>query len=182
MVPGSVVAKLTYAESRLDGLRQLIQQNALASDALGRQQLLQEFCFHAVGATEYLAQLVNKSRELHLSGIDVSVSRVLKRLSPCDPVCKHLASLHARPNGCPFPKDPYSLNGMIYRLVNYRNEVVHRNTNPFHFVLSLGPGAAFLYLDPRKPEMGLSRDRVEIDLGNIFKVVEVGCLHIIDLL
>lgn len=185
MVPESVVTKLAYAESRLDGLRQLINQNTLAADALGRQQLLQEFCFHAVGATDYVAQLVNEDRALSILKSKASVETVaskLARLDYCDPAWKPLTSLVAKPSSQPLPEDPYSSAGMVYRLINYRNEVVRRDTNPFHFALSAGPRVAFLYLDPRHPNKGLSKDRVDVDLANIFDLISCTCTDILKML
>jgi hypothetical protein len=55
MVPESVHQKLGFARARLADLEALIADNRLAADPDTRQQLTQEFFFHVVGATEYLA-------------------------------------------------------------------------------------------------------------------------------
>ena len=146
MVPERVLQKLRFAPARLADLGALIKENRLGAEPDARHQLTQEFFFQLVGATEYLAQLVNERRSLKLRPEDVAVHKVAKKLDPSDLLLVPLKGLSADTRKT-FPADPYSEEGLIYRTINYRNEVAHRNTNPFHFALHAGPNA-FFYLDP----------------------------------
>src|SRR5215468_2003213 len=159
MVRETVHQKLRFARARLANLEALIADNRLASDPDARQQLTQEFFFHIVGATEYLAQLVNERRSLQLRSEHVAIHRVAKELekrNPSDLLLVPLKGLSADTRKTVLPADPYSEQGLVYRTINYRNEIVHRNTNPFHFELQAGPKIAFFWLDPRDPGRGQS--------------------------
>jgi hypothetical protein len=182
MVPGTVEQKLRFARVRLADLSALIQDNRLAADPDARHQVTQEFFFHAVGAIEYVAQLVNERRSLSLEPEDVAVYKVVKRLKPTDPLLAPLKGLSANPRRTLLPQDPYSDKGLIYRIINYRNEVAHRSTDPFHFVLSAGPRVAFLWLDPRHHARGQSTRPVDIDLSNMLTVVDRECGIVLGLL
>lgn len=185
MVPESVNQKLRFARARLADLKALIESNRLAADPDARQQLTQEFFFHLVGATEYLAQLVNERRSLSLAPEDVAVykiARELERRDPSDPVLTPLTSLSADTRRTALPADPYSEEGLIYRTINYRNEVAHRNTNPFHFVLSAGPRIAFLWLDPRDHARGQSIRPVDVDLSSMLSLIDQRCRTVLGIL
>jgi hypothetical protein len=139
MVPESVNQKLRFAQACLADLKALIEDNRLAADPDARHQLTQEFFFHAVGATEYLAQLVNERCSLPLGAEDVAVYKVARELEkrdPSDPLLVPLSGLSADTRKTAFPADPYSEEGLVYRTINYRNEVAHRNTNPGMFYLT----------------------------------------------
>lgn len=178
MVPESVRQKLGFARARLADLEVLIKENRLGAEPDARQQLTQEFFFHLVGATEYLAQLVNERRSLRLRPEYVAVHKVAKKLDPSDLLLVPLEGLSADTRRT-FPADPYSEEGLIYRTINYRNEVAHRNTNPFHFELHAGP---FFYLDPRDPGRGQSICPVDVDLCSMFSVVDERCCRVLEIL
>jgi hypothetical protein len=185
MVPESVHQKLRFARLRLADLEALIAENRLASDLDARHQLTQEFFFHVVGATEYLAQLVNERRSLQLRSEDVAVHRVaeeLEKRNPSDLLLGPLKGLAANTRKTVLPADPYSEEGLIYRTINYRNEVVHRNANPFHFELHAGPKIAFFWLDPRIPDCGQSTRPVDEDLLGMFAVVDQRCRLVLEIL
>lgn len=185
MVPETVEQKLRFARVRLEDLSALIQDDRLAADPDARHQVTQEFFFHAVGATEYLAQLVNERRSLSLGAEDVAVYKVareIERRDPADPCLASLKGLSADTRKTPLPADPYSDEGLVYRIVNYRNEVAHRSTNPFHFVLSAGPKVAFLWLDPRDHARGQSARPVDTDLSSMLAVVDRECRRVLGLL
>jgi len=185
MVPESVHQKLGFARARLADLEALIADNRLAADPDARHQLTQEFFFHVVGATEYLAQLVNERRSLQFRSEHVSVHAVAEELEkrhPSDSLLVPLKGLSANTRKTVLPADPYSEEGLIYRTINYRNEVVHRNTNPFHFVLNAGPKIAFFWLDPRDPGHGQSTCPVDVDLSNMFSVVDQPCKIVLAIL
>ena len=112
------------------------------ADPQYRQQLVQEFFFHLVGAIDMLAQLVDEARGLNLGIEDASISRVIGALPQGDPLLNALEALYAntRPNA-PVPNDPYSDDGVMYRIWNYRHQVTHRRRQPFQF--NIGVGTAF---------------------------------------
>ena len=185
MVPESVEQKLRFARVRLADLCVLIQENRLAADPDARHQLTQEFFFHVVGATEYLAQLVNESRALSLRAEDVAVYKVAREIEkrdPANPLFAPLSGLSTDTRKTPLPPDPYSNEGLVYRTINYRNEVAHRNTNPFHFVLSAGSMVAFLWLDPRDHSLGRSAHSVDADLSNMVATIDCGCRTVLGFL
>jgi hypothetical protein len=185
MVPESVEQKLRFARARLADLNALIQDSRFAADPDARHQVTQEFFFHVVGATEYLAQLVNERRSLLLGAERVAVYKVAREIEkrdPADTLLAPLRGLSADTRKRPLPADPYSDEGLVYRIINYRNEVVHRNTNPFHFVLSAGPKVAFLWLDPRCHARGQSARPVDTDLSSMLAVVDRGCRMVLRLL
>lgn len=185
MVPESVSQKLRFARVRLADLSVLIQNNRLAADRDARHQLTQEFFFHVVGATEYLAQPVNERRALSLRAENVAVYKVAREIEkrdPADPLLAPLSGLSADTRKTPLPPDPYSNEGLVYRTANYRNEVAHRNTNPFHFVLSAGPMVAFLWLDPRDHSLGRSARSVDADLSSMVATIDRGCRTVLGLL
>jgi|SRR4029077_1543156 hypothetical protein len=81
-----VSERLAFAGRRLEELLELNGGDLLGADASYRQQLIQEFFFHLVGATDVLAHLVNELRALGIDPEDVSIMRVSKALSASDPV------------------------------------------------------------------------------------------------
>jgi len=82
------------------------------------------------------------------------IVKKLKRLDLTNTVIPHLQCLRVDTKREPFPEEPYSEEGLIYRIINYRNEIVHRNMNPFHFRMSAGSTVAFFWLDPRNYSLG----------------------------
>lgn len=169
-----MLGKLLFARKRLDEIAHLVSSSTISVDADLRQQLAQEFFFHLLGSVEYLAQLINKNLNLGLNASEVSahkVSRKLKNITPNNPLIPILDSLSADTKREPFPTNPFSDRGYIYRLINYRNEVVHRNSNPYHFSLHSGPAFAEFWLDPRDHSKGKTGVCVDIDLVNMFNFV-----------
>ncbi|PWB47314.1 MAG: hypothetical protein C3F12_04890 [Candidatus Methylomirabilota bacterium] len=110
------------------------------------------------------------------------VARELEDRDPSDPLLVPLKGLSADTRKTVLPADPYSEEGLIYRTINYRNEVVHRNTNPFHFVLNAGPKIAFLWLDPRDRSRGQSTRPVDVDLSSMFAVIDQRCRIVLAIL
>lgn len=175
MVKDSVLSKLSFAKKRLDEICQLVSSNSISVDANLRQQITQEYFFHLLGAVEYLAQLVNKNLDLGIDPAHVSVYKVCEGLRLTrnhDPLIPILDALSVDTKK-PFPTtDPFAGKGLVYRLINYRNEVVHRNTNPFHFSMREGPGFAEFWLDPREHSIGKTGVCVDVDLKSMFNIVE----------
>jgi hypothetical protein len=173
--------RLAFAERRLQELLRLNEGNLPGADASYRQQLVQEFFFHLVGATDVLAQFVNEVRGLGIDSEDVTTMRVSNALSASDPVKSKLAALTVRTQGRPLPPDPYSDNGYIFRIRNYRHQVTHRRRNPFFFRMGATPAASFL-LDPRDPTGVPSGRSVQDETRRMFNLIDQGCEEILALL
>jgi len=143
-----------------------------------RQQLMQEFFFHAVAAIEMVAQLVNEARLLGKSAEVVNPLRVAKALPVGDPIRSLLACSYAYPKRDPMPADPYNDAGMIWRLWNYRHQVSHRGRNPFLFRVGSSPPVSLL-VDPRSPGKDPSKKAVQAELEEILQLVEGRCKAIL---
>lgn len=133
MTKDDVEEKLRFADRRLSDLLSLNGGNLSGADGSERQQLVQESFLHLVGATEVLAQLVTEKRGLGIDIECVTVHNVSEKLSSADPIKSTMASLHVRTRGQPLPTDPYTDDGYIFRMPNYRHQVTHRRRNPFLF-------------------------------------------------
>jgi hypothetical protein len=72
--------RLGFARRRKEELVALNGGDLAGADPHYRQQLVQEYFFHLVGAIEMLAQFVNEARNLGLDVEDASVSRVIQAL------------------------------------------------------------------------------------------------------
>jgi len=142
--------RLLFAERRMNDLRSLNNGNLGGAVPRERQQLIQEFFFHLVGAIDFLAQEVNIARGLGLDAEDVSPSRVRQALTATDPVQELIAQLHPYTRQKPLPSNPYSEEGSHFRIMLFRNFVSHIKNNPFLFYASVEPPTpASLILDPR---------------------------------
>ncbi len=185
VISDTVYMKLEFANNRLKDIRELIANNQLSSNPNARHQLTQEFFFHLTGSIEYLAQLLNECYKLGINCEDVAIYKVIKKIeyqNSTDATLKHIKSLSVNTRRTPLPDDPYSDEGLIYRTINYRNEIVHRNTNPFHFKLSAGPKISFFWLDPRNHSLGQSKYEVYFDLFNMYSLVYKKCHNTISIL
>jgi hypothetical protein len=138
--------RLGFARRRKEELILLNDGDLPGADPHHRQQLVQEFFFHLVGAIEVLAQLVNEARNLRLDVEDASAPRVIQALPQVDRLRVALEALYANTRRKPVPSDPYSDEGVIFRIWNYRNQVTHRRRQPFQLnvgigtVIDFGPG------------------------------------------
>jgi hypothetical protein len=175
--------RLAFAEKRLHELLALNGGNLPGADGSERQQLLQEFFFHLVGTTEVLAQLVNERRGVNMDPERVSIHKVVQRLSSDDPVRSQLSSLYAQTRGNPLPENPYSDEGYIFRILNYRHQVTHRRRNPFLFRVGSSPPASFL-LDPRVPDQNpTASDRsAQEEMEYMLDLVRTKCEEVLSLL
>ncbi|MGH7930368.1 MAG: hypothetical protein ACREQV_21565 [Candidatus Binatia bacterium] len=140
---------MTFAQRRRDDLGSMTTAKTFSGDPHLRQQLVQEFFFHLVGAFDLLAQLVNEKRQLGLDSDNVTIRSVIARLAPRDPLTHALEQVHVVPRGAPVPSNPHSDEGLLFRLYNYRHQVTHRRRNPFYFVLSQEQ-VAYFFIDPRE--------------------------------
>jgi hypothetical protein len=139
--PDDVHARLGYARIRIDDLLTLNRGDLIGADGDHRQRLTQEVFFHLVGAIEVFAQMVNERRNLSRASEKVSISKLapwLRAVNPRDPLLAHVEGLYANTRDPAPATDPYSGNGLMYRIWNYRHQVTHRRANPFLIKLELG--------------------------------------------
>ena len=148
--------RLLSAARRLDDLRALNNGDLAGAPQDERQQLIQEFFFHLVGAIDFLAQHINIARELGLDAETVTVDTVCAKLGKDDEVRKLLKMLHPRTRRKNLPPDPYSEEGSHFRIVLVRHCVCHLRAQPFHFKMD-GSRKASLFLDPRRQRSDVSK-------------------------
>ena len=177
----NIEQRLKSAQKRLDDLCALNQGNLPGANAWERQQLVQEFFFHRVGAIEVLAQCVNDAKVLGLDSEEVTVSSVIKALPSADPIAKGLCALYMNTRKAPVPPNPYSEDGLIFRAYNYRNQVTHRGTNPFLFRVGSSPPASF-HLDPRDANLGHSDKAAQDEMRSMKELISQRCGVVLALL
>ena len=180
----NVRARLRFAERRLDELSGLSDGDLSSADAEERQQLVQEFFFHLVGAVGFLAQVVNSEKALEIPIDRVSVRTVCKKLGSDDPIRALLVELHPDTGEKSEPPDDwYSDEGCHYRIVVLRNRVSHHGNNPFFF--SVGAGlktSTHLFLDPRQPQRDRSERPAIEELNRFLQLVDDKCAQVIECL
>jgi hypothetical protein len=173
--------RLDFAEKRLHELVSLNDGDLPGADVDSRQQLIQEFFFHLIGAIEFTAQLVNDKLHLVNDPEKVSIGSVSRGLQPGNPLKPKLSALYAYTKGAPLPADPYSDDGYIFRLWNYRHQVAHRGGNAFYFRIGSEPRTS-LFLDPRHTDIGPSEKSAQEELYKIFQLVKSGCGEVLGIL
>jgi hypothetical protein len=124
--------------------------------------------FHLVGAIEVFGQLVNERRNLGRESEDVTIGKLATRswLSATDPLRAPVQSLYTSTRDPAPASDPYSGDGLMWRLWNYRHQVTHRRANPFLIKLGMGgerrsPRRGFFWWTNRLPglQSALPSDR-----------------------
>ena len=183
MIPETIFEKLEYAKRRLNDLGCLIDQNLLGSKASERQQLIQEFFFHLIGAADFIAQLVNEHLELRIKPYKVNISRVVEKIhhgNSSDPLIPALKALYVNLGKDPFPDDLRSDDAYIHRAYIYRHYVTHNNREPFHFVS--GERTAYLDVDPNNPDKGQSEYGLKEDLNSMFKIMKQRCELVVSII
>lgn len=140
LLPDDVRARLGYARIRIDDLLSLHGGDLPGADADVRQRLTQEVFFHLVGAIEVFAQLVSERRNLGQPSERVTTRKLLRLtwLGPTDRLRPHVQGLYADTSNPAPASDPYSGDGLMWRIWNYRHQVTHRRANPFLIKLGLG--------------------------------------------
>ena len=145
----AVEERLGFAEKRANELFALNGGDLIHAESSPRQQLVQEFFFHLLGAIDVFAQFVNEQRGLGHDPQDVSIGYLHDKITPTtDPLDRALRELYVNPKRSPLPSDPYSDDGYLYRAYNYRHHVTHRRMNPWLFRMGSVPPVSFI-LDPR---------------------------------
>ena len=94
--------------------------------------------FHLAGAIEVFAQLVNELRSLGQPTHRVGISRIPGWLPAGDPLVAPTEALWADVSKPPSASDPYTGDGLMYRIWNYRHHVTHRRANPFVAATTIG--------------------------------------------
>jgi hypothetical protein len=148
LTPDHVIERLQFAQIRRDQLLGLNGGDLQHADPHERQQLIQEFFFHLLGAVDVLAQLVNDRHSLGLDPERVTIGYIQDKLSGGS-LESDLQGLYATTRGKPLPADPYSDEGYIFRAYNYRHQVTHRRRFPLLFRMGSAPPVSFI-LDPRQ--------------------------------
>lgn len=140
--PEFVKTKLEFAKIRLEELKSLNNGYLAGADGKKRQQLIQEFFFHLVGAIDFLAQAINISQNLSIDIEDVNFVKVIEKLDKKfgknNQISKMLNELHPHTYKKPLPVDPYSAEGCLFRILVYRNTVTHQKNHPFHINVIVG--------------------------------------------
>ncbi len=183
--PKQIKDRLSFAKRRL---KELVKINKKYEDLsrtkdIYKQQLIQEFFFHLVGAIEFLAQLVNTSKNLGIDIEDVNVVRVCNRLSNGDQIRVLLEKLHPKTRGRDLAQDPYSEEGSHFRIILMRNIVCHHAPAGFSILVIVpGPPKTRLYIDPRYPNKGGSEKLVIDELNEFWDLVYDKCQKVLKLL
>jgi hypothetical protein len=172
--------RLLFAKRRLDDLGKLGGGDFGIVSEIERQQPIQEFFFHLVGAIEFLAQTINDTRNLFKNEEDVTPHAICKELQNGDPMKTVLSQLHPKTRGRPLPKNPYSEEGALFRIILLRNRVCHHGRNPFHFRRGSEPPCS-LFLDPRdRNDKGSCRPAIE-ELTLFWQLVNDKCEEILSM-
>jgi hypothetical protein len=181
----TVIDRLNFAKRRLTDLEELARngEDLSGADPKERQQLIQEFFFHLVGAIEFLAQVVSTSKTPIINVEEVTVSNVCENLNINDPIKPILEKLHPKTRRKPLPNDPYSEEGCHFRIFVYRNRVCHHGHNPFHFRAYIGAPneepSTSLVLDPRNKSLGASKESAISELNHFYKLVYDKCQKVL---
>jgi len=177
--------RLTFARQRLEELGEINKKYGDISVAKGTdtQKLIQEFFFHLVGAIDFLAQLVNTSKNLGIDIEDVIVRKVCNQLPKGDKIRVLLEKLHPETRGQNLPQDPYSEEGSHFRIILMRNRVCHHDMAGFS-ILAIVPGLIKkrLFIDPRDPKPNGSKKLVIDELNEFWGLVNDKCQKVLKLL
>ena len=175
--------RLIFAKQRLADLKKLggEEEDLGPVSETERQQPMQEFFFHLVGAIEFLAQTVNDTRKLIIDEEDVSPSTICRKLSDGDPIKEILSKLHPQTRGKRLPQDQYSDDASHFRIILLRNRVCHHGRNPFHFRRGSEPPCS-LFLDPRdrQEKEGSCKPAIE-ELSHFWELVNYKCEQILSI-
>lgn len=178
--------RLEFAKRRMLDLVE--QRGGSGNDLPGaqpsdRDMLLQEFFFHLVGAIEFVAQYLNKTRELGLLEDKVNPGKVLNKLAEDDPQGNLLRSMHCNVRQTDPPEKPEDWDtdlGLVYRIWDYRHQVTHRGRICWHFTME-GRGM-YLALNTEDASAGRSGTPIEDDLKKMWDYVNERCDSILSTL
>lgn len=172
--------RILFAKRRLDELSQLGGGNFGTVSEIERQQPIQEFFFHLVGAIEFLAQTINDVRSLGIDEESVNPGKVCRYLKDGDPVKLILGKLYPQTRGKRLTQGPYSEEGTLFRIILFRNRVCHHGRNPFYFRVGSEPPCS-LFLDPRdRQDKGSHKSAIE-ELASFWELVNKKCEQILSM-
>lgn len=180
-VPDIVDDRLFFAKQRLEDLNRLEKSyggELGTAQPRDRQQLMQEFFFHLVGAIEFLAQVINESKKLGIPIKSVTPRKAYKKLGYNDPIGKLLDKLYPTTRNKPLPQDPYSEEGCHFRILVMRHWVCHYSHNPFAFRLGSMPPTS-LFIDPRNRSLGSWQKSALDELYHFLELVNDKCQQIL---
>lgn len=153
MVCKDVENRLLFAKKRLEELELLNNGDLAGANEEDRQQLIQEFFFHLVGAIYFLMPFINKSRNLGLLNDEANPGPVYSRLNNSDVIKPILNKLYPQigrgNNKIPLPQNPYSDEGCHFRILIYRHWVTHERRHPFNFIVGGNGPRTSLHIDLR---------------------------------
>ena len=175
--------RLYFAQKRLDDLKNLEGKYGgflHSAQELERQQPVQEFFDHLVGAIEFLAQTINEHRGMGNHEEDVTARAICDQLPSGDPAKGIICQLHPKTKNMPLPSDPYSDEGSHFRIILFRNRVTHHGRNPFNFIIG-GGASCNLDLDPREDQkkIGASKRPIVEELTIFWKLVSDKCEQVL---
>jgi hypothetical protein len=151
----AVEQRLRFATKRAQDLFTLNGGDLLHAEADPRQQNIQEFFFHLLGAVDFFAQYVDQERAVGMGPDVTTIGKLVGKIGGpqipvSDPLGPALRALYVNPAKTTLPADPYSDDGYLYRAYNYRHHTTHRRTNPWLLRQWAEPSVSLL-LDPRLP-------------------------------
>lgn len=170
--------RLFFAKRRLTQLERLNNGDIAGADPRDRQQLIQEFFFHLVGAIEFLAQVINNSLRLGTPMENVSARNIHDHLSSNNPMKPLLNELYPKTRGKELPLDRYSDEGSHFRILVLRHWVCHYGNNPFFFRIGSAPQDS-LFLDPRHRSLNGSERPAIVELNHFWELVNGKCQQVI---
>ena len=171
--------RLFFAKRRLEELQRLNNGDIAGADPRDRQQLIQEFFFHLVGAIEFLAQVINNSLKLNIPAEEVSARKVFAHLNNDDPIKPLLDELYPQTHGKKLPPNSYSDKASHFRILVLRHWVCHHGDNPFFFRIGSMPESS-LFLDTRDRSLNGSQKPAIDELNHFWKLVDSKCQQIIN--
>lgn len=173
--------KLGFAERRLRELTNLYGGVLGAAPSADRQILLQEFFFHAAGAVDLVAQLVNQDAKLGLDPEDVHVSGVMQMLPPGSPLRSALESMYAPTRGKSLAGPPDSPEGYMFRFFVHRHVMTHQRPGNLFIRRGSSPESS-LFIDPRDRSLGASPRSAIDELREMYSLVSQRCESVLGLL
>jgi hypothetical protein len=139
--------KLEFAKICLEDLKSLNNGYLAGANGKVRQQLIQEFFFHLVGAIDFLSQAINISQNLSIDIEDVKCVKVIeeldKKFGKNNQISIMLNKLHPDTYKRALTIDPYSIEGCLFRIFVYRNTITHQKNHPFHINVIVGGNLYF---------------------------------------
>jgi hypothetical protein len=170
--------RLFFAKRRLGELQRLNNGDIAGADPKDRQQLVQEFFFHLVGAIEFLAQAINNSLKLNIPAEKVSRREICTKLNNDDPIKSLFDTLYPQTRCKQLPADPYTDEASHFRILVLRHWVCHYGNNPFWFRIGSTPESS-LFLDPRDQSLNGSKEPAIDELNHFWQLVNSKCQRII---